>query len=120
VIVAPAIKTGDGKVWSSPAPSNHGVVCQVIADAIDYVINSKADPAAEARWSGLMRRHEMGFLTDKGEFLGRREAWLHAVAAGQRMKYWPPERIQEGLSPESKAGLSSEDLWMMPGQPELE
>jgi hypothetical protein len=116
MIVAPAIKTADGMVWIAPAPSNHGVVCQVIANHVKWVINDKDDPEGEARWDALMHTHEMGFVTDSGEFLGRREAWLHAVAAKQKMFYWSDERIAKHMGPDDKAGLTSEDLWVLPGQ----
>jgi hypothetical protein len=104
MIVSPAIKTGDGTIWSTPAPSNHGYVCEKIAKTIGYVINDDSDPAATARWDALMKVHEMGFLTDQGIFLGRREAWTHARAAGQRSLYHPNGMPEDG-------GLSSEDLW---------
>lgn len=45
-----------------------------------------------------------GFLTDKGEFLNRREAFLHVKACGQRM-------IREMGKGYQGDELFSEDLW---------
>jgi hypothetical protein len=116
MIVAPAVKDAFGKVWSAPAPSNHGVVFAVMAADCKWKLNDKSDPEGEARFNALIRPHDMGFITDTGEYLGRRDAWLHCVACKQAMFYWPEDRIAKHMGPEDKAGLTSEDLWVLPGQ----
>jgi len=100
VIVAAAIRTANGTVWSVPRPGRHDEVLEAIATSIGYVINSDGDPEAEERWWELMRPHVMGFVADDGVFLDRREAFRHAKECGQKL-------VIETEGP----GMASENLW---------
>jgi hypothetical protein len=73
-----------GTVYSLPKPNRH-------SDVIKYMISEGQDALAG----------EQGFMTDRDEFLGRRNAHDHALACGQ---------VSEGnlVRPGS---LSSDDLW---------
>lgn len=71
MIVASAVKTADGRVWSSPKPGRHGDVFDLIEKEIGE------------HWVAYVADREEGFLTNEGAFLDRREAFVHAKACRQ-------------------------------------
>lgn len=87
-IVAAAI-TYEGEVYTLPPPMRHHDVMRFMAD--DFGI---AEPG----------RGEQGFLTDQGEFVRRKPAFMIAEHAGQLIRKQGPGTYQ---GPE----LFSEDLW---------
>ncbi len=106
MIVAAAIKTSDGRIWSGPPHGDHGQTLQIIARSCGYIINGDdSDPSSLARWRALILGREDGFMTEAGAFLTSREAWIHARAAKQRFLDYP-----DGAVPE-EGSLTSEDLW---------
>jgi len=84
-IVAVAVKHSTGVVLTLPAPNRHHNVLHVMS-ALDIY---KTDEA----------RHEQGFITSTGRFVGREEAEQIAEAAGQILRKTPGR------------GLFSEDVW---------
>jgi len=87
-ITGVAIKCGD-VVFSLPAPNRHHHVIHHIVDVTG---------------SGIKCLDVQGFITDRGEFLDRRQAMTLAVANGQ-LNRRPGAQFYQG--PE----LFSEDLW---------
>jgi len=83
-VTAAAIRTADGTVWALPAPARHD---EVILHAIKTLGRDRVE------------NHVQGFLTNYDQFVGRREAWDVAHAAGQ-----VPETMEPGI-------LISEHLW---------
>jgi hypothetical protein len=105
VIIAAAVKL-PGKPPASelilhvPAPGRHHNVLhslwhQFIGEAKDATVQR-----THASYSGEIQ----GFLTDKGEFLDRRAALIHARECGQALKRQPGVGYQGDE-------LFSEDLW---------
>jgi hypothetical protein len=85
MIVAAAIKAGRGMTCSMPKPCRHVDIQREMEIGHGIAI-------AES---------DKGFLDDRGRFLGRHEAAVHACAAGQVKQ----QAINWNL------GLFSEDLW---------
>ena len=85
MIVAAALRVPNGLTFSLPRPARHDAVIHAM---VDHGISAKFD------------RAEQGFLDDAGGFLGRRDAFLHALACGQ---------IRE--EDDGRKVLVSEDLW---------
>lgn len=82
-----------GTILSLPAPNRH---CHLIWANLDEY--GKCHCPFE----------DSGFLDDKGNFLGRREAMEHAIACGQI----PPDKVVSVY-------LYSEDVWPYMGDPSL-
>jgi hypothetical protein len=91
-IVAAAIRTDDGVVHSVPAPGrHHHVIAQIgLAKSEGGVLVAQQ----------LVSGDRQGFITDSGEFVGRKAALEIARAAGQIKRETAPQH-----------GLFSEDLW---------
>lgn len=97
MIVAAAIRFGD-LVCHVPKPGRHHNVLR----ALRKYFGSRTDASYE--------REVQGFITDRGEFLGRREAYAHAIECGQGT----PRRasmIALGSITYDGQELFSEDLW---------
>ena len=90
MIIASAIRTKDGMMFVGKRHGN----CFLNADSILRSVNILAPEAKEK-----LKDCEQGFLTDKGEFLTREEAYKHAQEVGQTNLM----RVSHILS--------SEDLW---------
>jgi hypothetical protein len=101
MIIAAAIKTADGRVWSVTRPGRHDAVFLLIAEAIAFDIGSH-NPSERDRWNSFLDSHRQGFVTDKGVFLDRAEALQHAMGCGQ---------IERLVNPGAIPVLTSEDLW---------
>jgi hypothetical protein len=91
MIIAAAIKFGT-VIAFVPAPGRHHNVLQALHDnhgtrTLGYDVETQ------------------GFLTDKGEFLNRRDAFKHVRECGQKMQR------REGPGYYSGDELYSEDLW---------
>lgn len=93
-----AIKTKDGKVWVAPRPGRHDACFKVIAVGIncDRPMRDES-PAEKKRWIDYLGNHEQGFVTDKGDFLGREAAFEHAKACGQRFVLYPGCLVRHGV-----------------------
>jgi hypothetical protein len=97
VISAAAIKFGD-LVCHLPQPARHHDVLR----AVKRMFNGRSD-------EGHMSERQ-GFITDKGEFLNREQAYIHARECGQGT----PRRdasLAEGYAAYNGKELFSEDLW---------
>ena len=90
MIVAAAIKTQDGKLFVGKRHNN----CITNAFNILMALETTGDNA-----KNIIVNSKQGFLTDKGEFLTREEAYKHAQ-----------EAKQTNLMRVSHV-LTSEDLW---------
>jgi hypothetical protein len=116
MIVAAAIKTADGKVWSVPRPGRHDSVFKLIAKGIGYDIESQKAASEEEthRWLRYVSNHIQGFTTDAGDFLDRGTAFHHARACKQPFKL---DRVCSSTGMPIPADqaigsvLTSEDLW---------
>lgn len=86
MIVAAAIRTADGKVWTLPQPARHN-------DLVKVIFKETGKPVH-------VPREDWGFVDEKGQFYRRRAAEHHARTAGQLTK----PLIGGGI-------LTSEDLW---------
>lgn len=96
MIVAAAIKFGD-LVCHVPKPGRHHNVLRAV---------KIFGPGSDASFESEVQ----GFLTDRGEFLGRRDAYKHALECGQGT----PRRaaaIALGQVVYDGMDLYSEDLW---------
>lgn len=120
MIVAAAIKTKDGKVWSAPKPCRHPHVYDVIWDGIglmDTNMGGVFDEIERRKYQDYTRDRVEGFLTDAGEFLDRDAALAHVRVCGQPFvkgrvcsatkRQIPDDEILGGV-------LTSEDLWDNP------
>jgi hypothetical protein len=73
-----------GRVWSLPAPARHGDLVLLLKDYNIILTGSK-----------------MGFLTNLGRFVDRKEGWIVASKANQILSTSAPDGTV----------LVSEDLW---------
>jgi len=89
MILCAAIKIGD-LVLSVPRPGRHHTIIHAWF-ALTYQQMGKRDD------------EEQGFLTTKGRFVGRKEAWIIAAEAGQ------VTRPAGGDGPDT--GITSESMW---------
>lgn len=107
-----AIKTTDGKVWVAPRPGRHDACFRVIAVAIDCDRPMRDDsPAEKKRWIDYLGNHEQGFVTDKGDFLDREQAYEHAKACGQRFVVYQGSLVRHAVHGDGRA------LELEPAQP---
>lgn len=74
-----------GRVYTLPPPARH-------RDVIELMFGENGIPVGG--------ESDQGFVTDTGRFVGRRQAWIIAEAAGQIVERFEPEGI-----------LFSESLW---------
>lgn len=95
MIVAAAVKINNA-VISMAAPARHHDILRAIV--------SLYEPGSRPSWT--YAEEEQGFVTNKGEFLGRREAFNHARNCGQGT---PRRRTAPGNYEGDE--LFSEDLW---------
>lgn len=93
MIVAAAIRIGDA-VISMAAPARHHDILRQI--------NRLYDPEPRPFWT--FEAETQGFLTERGVFLDRREAYTHALECGQPLVGRRPDGYQGDE-------LFSEDLW---------
>jgi len=94
MIVAAAIKFGE-LVCFMPQPARH------VDINLSFVLNyEKGQRTSKSYYTEVK-----GFLTDKGEFLNRREAFDHARECKQNLLRSPGSRYQHGYE------LYTEDLW---------
>lgn len=97
-----AIKVGDD-VWTLPRPARHHVLIHAAITAHRGRTPTRAPPDSgtvlEAEFGRALRigSRDQGFVTSEGRFVGRREAAVIALLAGQISS--------------SKDRLFSEDLW---------
>jgi hypothetical protein len=94
-IVAAAIRINHA-VISMAAPARHHDILRQIAGLYD--------PQDRPDWT--YENETQGFLTDKGEFLNRRDAFRHTVESGQGQP-----RRRTGAMNYQGGELYSEDLW---------
>lgn len=97
MITAAAIKFGN-LVCHLPTPARHADVLR----AVKQMFRGRSD-------AGYLREVQ-GFMTDKGEFLNREQAYTHALECGQGT----PRRdsvIASGYAAYNGKELYSEDLW---------
>jgi hypothetical protein len=85
LVVAAAIRTADGRIWSVPAPGRHHNVIRFINEKLG---------------GDNMPEHEQGFLLSDGRFVRRKPALFIAQNAGQILRETAPQH-----------GLFSEDVW---------
>lgn len=95
MIVAAAIRINHA-VISMAAPSRHHDVLRQI--------NGLYDPEDRPHWT--YESETQGFITDKGEFLNRRDAFQHTIDCGQGQP-----RRRKGAANYQGEELYSEDLW---------
>ena len=83
-----ALKMERGTIYSLRKPKRHHDVIQAMSEFESY---------------GDIARSEQGFMTDKDEFLNRKEAFIYAKKLGQVL----PRKFHQYNGPD----LYSEDLW---------
>lgn len=86
-IIAAAIRHGD-LIISMPKPARHHDIINRFVAIEDHIIVSPID---------------QGFLTNKGQFLERKEAKQHAITCNQKFR--------DDYEPFRSNDLFSEDLW---------
>jgi len=119
MIVAAAIKTRDGKVWSVPKPKRHPHVYDVIWEGIGLPDTNCVlfDDLHRLQFQDYTRERVEGFLTDTGEFLDREAALAHVRACGQPfVKGRVCSATKRPIPDDELIGgpLTSEDLWDNP------
>lgn len=99
MIVAAAIMINNA-VISMAAPARHHDILRQIAGLYD--------PEERPHWT--YENETQGFITDKGEFLDRKEAWEHVSNCGQgaALRY---ARLRNEPNTYNGMNLYSEDLW---------
>lgn len=95
MIVAAAVRINHA-VISMAAPCRHHDILRQIAGLYD--------PADRPHWT--YECEAQGFITDKGEFLNRRDAFQHTIDCGQGQP-----RRRKGAANYQGDELYSEDLW---------
>lgn len=114
MIVAAAVKTVDGRVYSVPQPGRHGDVMIAMIRSLGLATNVQWTAEQWAEWRALRRDHVSGFVTDAGEFLDRDQALAHVRSCGQA--FVPDRRCsatKRAIPADEVIGgiLTSEDLW---------
>jgi len=121
MIIAAAIKTKDGKIWSAPKPRRHNHVFDVIWDGIGLSdTNGPFDELHRMRFKGYTAGNVSGFLTDTGEFLDRDASLEHIRACGQPFVKGRVDSATKRPIPDDEiigGILTSEDLWDNPWNP---
>lgn len=88
-----AIKTTDGKVWVAPRPGRHDACYRLIEAGLGI-----GEGVVEyGRWLDYTRDDIQGFVTDKGDFLDRDQAYEHAKACGQRFVLYTGCLVRHGV-----------------------
>ena len=90
MIIGVVVKVGDNIEVRLPKPNRHHHCFAHFAE-----VTGKNAPSTGLRTGG----ENQGFYTDKGKYLNRRQAFLHAKRCGQI------------INPEAHKYLFSEDLW---------
>lgn len=83
----------DGVIWTLPRPARHHNILWAM-----YDVDNNSAP--DKRPKIIPATGEQGFVTEKGQFLKRDEAYRVAIKAGQFLK-----------EPCAPPNLFSEDLW---------
>ena len=93
MIVCVALQAPSGLVFSLPRPARHDTVMFLLGSCY---IENEGKKASQIDLPTVVA----GFLDDRGEFLTRRDAYIHALACGQLAE-----------KDDGRAVLVSEDLW---------